>query len=389
MSNDLFYLMHKDSIVVTISVDTVNGNINRVSANGVAELLPLGGRKSPDELKKWWARRAVPVSQGDIRRILQAEDIPTTQSLLVQNLGLSLTDHYWIKPIDSNLKWCDVNIYENDFKESIEEWKFSNSAADLRNATTFYPGSSLQGELEKKWIIGPEGERILVKGNYGNSSQQSANEVIATLMHKKQNKFPYVEYKFCKLSTEKENKIGCMCKNFTDINTVFISAYEVINSVKKRNNISDFEHFIEVCGQNGLDAEYVRNFLEYQILTDFVITNTDRHYNNFGILRDSETLEFTDVAPIFDSGNSMFWNNPKMAIHDDLTNIKVSGFRNKEIDLLKYVRNCDNVDMELMPDDSEIGEILSDGGMVNEEIEAVVIGYNKKIKMLREIMLQR
>lgn len=387
MGNDLFYLMHKDSIVVTISIDNVNGNINRVSANGVTELLPLGGRKSPDELKKWWARRAVPVSQGDIRRILQAEDIPTTQSLLVQNLGLSLTDHYWIKPIDSNLKWCDVNIYENDFKESIEEWKFSNSAADLRNATTFYPGSSLQGELEKKWIIGPEGERILVKGNYGNSSQQSANEVIATLMHKKQNKFPYVEYKFCKLSTEKENKIGCMCKNFTDINTEFISAYEVINSVKKRNDISDFEHFIEVCGQNGLDAEYVRNFLEYQILTDFVITNTDRHYNNFGILRDSETLKFTDVAPIFDSGNSMFWNNPKMAIHDDLTNIKVSGFRNKELDLLKYVRNCDNVNLELLPDDSEIGEILNHGGMVNEEMEAIVTGYNKKIKMLREIRL--
>lgn len=389
MGNDLFYLMHKDSIVVTISIDNVNGNINRVSANGVAELLPLGGRKSSDELKKWWARRAVPVSQGDIRRILQAEDIPTTQSLLVQNLGLSLTDHYWIKPIDSNLKWRDVNIYENDFKESIEEWKFSNSAADLRNATTFYPGSSLQGELEKKWIIGPEGERILVKGNYGNSSQQSANEVIATLMHKKQNKFPYVEYKFCKLSTEKENKIGCMCKNFTDITTEFISAYEVINSVKKRNDISDFEHFIEVCGQNGQDAEYVRNFLEYQILTDFVITNTDRHYNNFAILRDSETLKFTDVAPIFDSGNSMFWNNPKMALHDDLTNIKVSGFRNKEFDLLKYVRNYDNVDLELLPDDSEIGEILNHAGIVNEEIEAIVIGYNKKIKMLREIMLQR
>ena len=119
MGNDMFYLMHKDSIVVTISIDNVNGNISRVSANGVTELLPLGGRKSPDELKKWWARRAVPISQGNIRRILQTEDILTTQNLLVQNLGLSLIDHYWIKPIDSNLKWCDVNIYENDFKESI------------------------------------------------------------------------------------------------------------------------------------------------------------------------------------------------------------------------------------------------------------------------------
>lgn len=100
-------------------------------------------------------------------------------------------------------------------------------------------------------------------------------------------------------------------------------------------------------------------------------------------------MKFTDVAPIFDSGNSMFWNNPKMALHDDLINIKVSGFRNKEIDVLKYVRNYDNVDMELLPDDSEIGEILNHAGMVNEEIEAIVMGYNKKIKMLRGIRLPR
>ncbi len=382
MSNNIFYLMHRDDVVVTMSIDNIGGNINKVSLNGIADLLPLGARKSTDELKKWWARRAVPISQGNIKRILQSEDIPTTQSLLVQNLGLSLTDHYWIKPIDSALDWSTVNLYENDFKESVETRKFNKSAVDLRNATTFYPGSSLQGELEKKWIIDPDGNRILIKGNYGNSSQQSANEIIATLIHKKQNKFPYVAYKFCKLSTENKNKVGCMCKNFTDINTEFISAYEIINSSKKRNDVSDYEHFISVCSENGLDTDYVRSFLEYQILTDFVITNTDRHYNNFGVLRDSKTLKFVDIAPIFDCGNSMFWNNPQQPMYDDLTNIKVSSFKSIELDVLKYVRDYNNIDLDLLPDNSKIEDILSYVNIDAKDISAIIAGYNKKIKML-------
>ena len=32
-------------------------------------------------------------------------------------------------------------------------------------------------------------------------------------------------------------------------------------------------------------------YLEYQILTDFIITNTDRPFNNFGVLRDANTLK--------------------------------------------------------------------------------------------------
>lgn len=386
MSNDIFYLMHNDDIVVILSIDIVNGNINKIASMGNYELMPLGGRKSPDELKKWWARRAVPISQGNIKRILQTQDITTTQSLLVRNLGLSLTDHYWIKPISSNLKWENVNLYENDFKDNLESYRLNESEIDLNNITTFYPGSSLQGELEKKWIIGSDKARYLVKGNYGSSSQQSANEVIASLIHKRQNKYPFVEYKLCELSTEAENKIGCICKNFTDIDTEFISAYEVMNSVKKRNDMSDFEHFIWVCSQNGLSEDYVRNFLEYQILTDFVITNTDRHYNNFGILRNTKTLRFVDIAPIFDSGNSMFWNNPQMAVHNDLTDIKVSGFRGREKSVLSYVRDFNNIDLSLMPSDNEIQDIYLSAGMDQNDISAVILGYTKKIKALKQMI---
>ena len=37
---------------------------------------------------------------------------------------------------------------------------------------------SLTGELVKKWLVGEDGRRYLIKGNYGRSCQQSLNEVL-------------------------------------------------------------------------------------------------------------------------------------------------------------------------------------------------------------------
>ena len=40
-------------------------------------------------------------------------------------------------------------------------------------------------------------------------------------------------------------------------------------------------------------------------LLDYLILNEDRHLNNFGIIRDVNTLKWLDVAPIFDNGQSL------------------------------------------------------------------------------------
>ena len=32
---------------------------------------------------------------------------------MVSNMALSLTDHYWIKPVGVQIKWDDVNLFLN------------------------------------------------------------------------------------------------------------------------------------------------------------------------------------------------------------------------------------------------------------------------------------
>lgn len=379
---NLFYLMHNDSIVTTIEIDTETGNFTRIAPQANTELLPLGGNLNAEDLRKWWNRRAVPLSQGKIQSILLNHKMTTTQSLLVKNLGLSLIDHYWIKPINSELTWNKINLFTNNFIDEIGEMQFISS--DSKNhCRSFYPSASLQGDLRKKWMI-QKGKRYLVKGNIGASFSQSINEVIATNIHQEQAKMPYTCYKLYKVQCDEGAVIGCKCESFTSIHVEFVPAYDVVSSVKKKNDVSEFEHFIEICGKNGLDRQYVRDFLEYQILTDFLITNTDRHFYNFGILRDTNTLKFVDMAPIFDSGNSMFWNCPEYPKDHNLLNVSVNSFKRKEIELLKYIKNPKLIDLSKLPEEETIRSLICKDKMNGQYVEHIMEGYHKKRNLLEE-----
>ena len=40
------------------------------------------------------------------------------------------------------------------------------------------------------------------------------------------------------------------------------------------------------------------------IVVDYIVANEDRHLNNFGLVREAESLKWLGAAPIFDSGSS-------------------------------------------------------------------------------------
>lgn len=383
MDEKMYSLMHRDDPVCAITIDAASGVILRVSRPVNPELLPLGGCMDSAMLRKWWQRRAVPIGQGKIPQILEQLGITTPQEYLVRNLGLSLTDHYWIKPLEMALGWADINLFTNDFRDPVADMQFGQDADEILElpANAFSPSSSVQGELRKKWIIA-DGKRCLVKGNHGGNSQESLNEIVATLLHKKQGRQPFVSYSTMRMGDAQP--ICCVCESFTSDELELIPAIDIVDSGKKDNAMSLYEHFITVCVAHGMAEETVRSFLEYQILTDFVLTNTDRHLNNFGVLRSAKTLEFVSMAPIFDSGNAMFWQNPKLPEYDDLTRVAVNSFRKTEVHLLNCVRNFAQLDIDKLPTEDELRSIYAMDPLI-PCVDSVLLGYKKKIDLLGNI----
>lgn len=350
-----YYLMHKDIAVclMEISEDGEISKIRRLNEN--AAHFPIGGMMNDSRLHQWWRDRAVPKTRHGAKTALQRLGYDTTANALVNNLALSLTDCYWVKPRESDIKWAEVSLFSNDFVDALGELNMNENAM----IDTRFSVASSQGELQKKWCISENGFRHMVKGNYGVSYQQSLNEVFATSIHETLGCKNYLPYELFEVDTTQGGKgIGCRSYCIANENVELISAWEIIQIDKYKENESLYHSLKNALIKLGMKEEEFSAFMDYLIMTDYLITNTDRHMNNIGVLRDPDTLKILGFAPIYDSGNSMFFNLSYDELKVvDLDSIKTRGFLSiNEKNNLKYVKDRNCIDLTKINADFSIYE---------------------------------
>lgn len=121
----------------------------------------------------------------------------------------------------------------------------------------------------------------------------------------------YVEYEKCKINGHD----GCRCPNFIKEGESYISLQRLYDTyhggqlsekIRLFNNIPDRIKYVVdfVLDITGLDI--TEQFAKIATL-DMLILNTDRHFNNIGILVDPVKNIFKN-APVFDNGNSLLSN---------------------------------------------------------------------------------
>ena len=379
----LYILMHKDDPVVVVSIDQF-GQMTDVNTKVYnPALLPLRHQSVPNGLVKWWKERAVPLSRHGIEQFMQERGFEGPEEYLVKNLGLSLSDTYWIKPIDSNFSWSDINLYENDFRSDF----FSTPGTDEdREIPAYSANSSLQGDVEKTWAI-MNGERVLIKGNSSHQSSESLNEVLASEIYKRQGYDNYVPYELTRIKNV-QYQFGCICKNFTTPNIELVPAYDLITSQKKDNQISFFQHMTDIAIRLGVSRESIQYDIDMQLLGDYVLSGNDRHYNNIGFLRDTDSLRLVRMAPIYDSGRSLFVGTEIPKQMSDFLKIQTNSFANNERKLLSYVQDKSVLDVTKLPSPDWVKKLYEqDPEQSEDRINSIVWAYEKKIEMLREIQL--
>lgn len=373
--SDLYRLMHKNDICGALSIDEVSGNLENFRNLGFG-LSPYLGNPDTKRMKRWWESRAVPASRKGMQEIIINAGCLTSKEYLAKNLALSMTDSYWICPEDMDLQWEDVNLYHN-------VPLMYNGKLPYHNATSYDPNASLGGQMEKYWDTDSQ-VPILVKTAYKEYGQQAVNEAFATMLHQKQETtFPFAEYQ---ARETPDNGIKCACRAFTNENVELVPALEIVDSVKTGNSISLYDAYINICSEHGVDREYMRDFMDYLTLTDFVISNTDEHLLNYGILRDASTLQFIGPAPIFDSGNSMFYadNRLKPYARHELLERKITAIHDKEEAMLKHVSNRNIVNSDLLPTPQEAGLFYRQYRLPEEKIHFITESYKRKLELLHD-----
>ena len=120
------------------------------------------------------------------------------------------------------------------------------------------------------------------------------------------------------------------------------------------------------------------------IFTNFLITNADGHWENFGILSDLDTLRFLTLAPIFDSGTSMLYDDPFAKTRRHLISISVHGLCHSQVENLRLVRDKKAVDVSRLPDEKSTAEFYVTRGVPKERAEQIARCFELKKDMLLE-----
>lgn len=339
-------------------------------------------------LSKWFQGRGIPSWRDKLDILLHRLNIIAPSELLDKSFGLSLSDQYWLKPINTSISYDDINFFDNDFDytEFLEASLSKNSNSIVNASSLNTPNNTTDGMLRKAWII-ENGIRYLLKSGYKNELLQPFNEVLASEICDRLG-FDHVKYT---LDTYKDTVVS-KCPCFITKNTELITCHQIRNNMDRYDSTKDYEEYIKILEEHGIvDA---RTQMENMFILDFLIMNEDRHLNNFGIIRDVNTLKWLKCAPIFDNGQSL------NTLYYDENELHISGegrffYEVKPFDeIIKIVKNLKRIDIDKLNDlpewfDNLLHQYQNLTNFSDTRINKLCIILNRQINKLKKLIAEQ
>ncbi len=388
-------LMNKNTKVLEAEYDSATGVFTKIYEVYNIEYAPyilksfyesddINSNPFRTNISDWFRGRGIPSWRDNLDLLLHRLNVCVPSELLDKAFGLSLSDQYWLKPYNKDIKYDDINFFDKtfDYSEFLEASLSKNNKTVTCATSLKTPNNTTDGMLKKAWIIEND-TRYLLKSGYKDEILQPFNEVLANEICERLN-FDHVEYI---LDTYKD-MIVSKCPCFITKNTELITCYQIINDMKRHDNKEDYEEYIKKLEKNGIKDARIK--LENMYILDFLIMNEDRHLNNFGIIRDVNTLKWLDVAPIFDNGMAL--NVPYYS--EDEVAIAGTGrffYEEKTFDeIIKVVKDIKRIDITKLDDivewfDDLLHKYQNITHMSDKRIQLLCVLLNRQITKLKKL----
>lgn len=292
----MYYLKLFDEDLISFNIDNKLGftitDVKVLTNN--KEILPvkLQNKVSAELIEDFIKSRIIPKNRAFVQTILESAglNINDRKAIIDVSKGLSLTDSYWIVQ-DNILKFKDYNLFDNDFSKILSLIAFTGYSSKISELITS-PEFTTNGMLPKAWRK-IKNEIYLYKGStesyhFANTGFEPYSEFYASQVAEKMG-IDYVKYN---LSSWKK-MLSSTCKLFTSKDISYVQIGDVVTS-------GGIKRVYEYVKKLGFEEQFSN-----MILFDALCINTDRHYGNFGLLRNNHTGEFVGFAPIFDNGESL------------------------------------------------------------------------------------
>ncbi|MDO5812530.1 MAG: HipA domain-containing protein [Bacillota bacterium] len=351
-------------------------------------------------INEWFSTRIIPNYRDNKESIFEEYQVRDGYELANKHYALSLSDQYWLKPVDEDILWEDINYFDHDYdgkhffevtygKESFETLHLKTSSEN--KYTT--PNNTLGGQLKKAWIkIGDE--NYLLKGSGTLYAFEPINEVIASKICEVLD-VPYVEYSLKRIQTKRQQTLVSVCKCMINSSQEIVSAYQVLKeSNKLTHSIDDFYEYVRILEKHKIVNANEK--IQKMLILDYLMLNEDRHLNNFGIIRNVDNLQWEDVCPIFDTGRSnncnvteAYWNFKEGEVKC-FTNYLISS---EELLNLFSLKLDEKIFDQLQEVASLYHQLLKDNQiyiqLFDEQIEKLIEGFKLRIHLLYQNLLER
>lgn len=263
------YLMSKDTVIAKITDGVLTGTNKK--------LLPLYLLRTQD-VEGFLKMRAIDSHRPNSRlikkalRLAEKDDVSTVLNVN----AVTITDTYWVKPLDSNLSYADVKFNKNYF-DKLALYGDVNSFSQGYSRT---PELTNTGSFEKCWRLENEKWWLYKQGNQ--------KELFSELF-------------ICRLGEALGFNMLHYAQSGEYIKSCDFTGGASVNYEPAYGIVGDNEDYtVSYDAFKELNESIINDFIN-MIFLDTICLNMDRHTLNYGVLRDVENGNVMSLAPNFDN----------------------------------------------------------------------------------------
>ena len=256
-------------------------------------LCPLYLRRT-ENLDGWLASRAIDSHRPNSRLLKKAlhlterDDVSTVLSVH----AVTVTDTYWVKDADSDLRWEDVHFKKDSFSTLALKGDYNSFVSAQASRKSHTQELTNIGSFEKCWRL-RDGVWWLYKQA---DALELFSEYFICLLGKRLG-FHMAEYIPCNGYIRPKIR-AIRTKDFTGGAGVNFEPLDAIMG----ENIEDYVRTYNTLKQFG--QEIASDYVSI-VYMDALCANPDRHSFNLGVLRDVDTGKVLRLAPNFDNNMAL------------------------------------------------------------------------------------
>ena len=306
MRKEKYILMYQNDAVLSFAV--YFGERNKIeileklehfdkAPYGINNDIPIKGQSQL--LFAFFNKRIIRSNRCDYADILKATKCRDAFELSFKGHGLSLSNQYWYKKKDEDLRFEDINFFTNKWDDSFAKAVLSKDYQALEHASLNVPDIVTPGWAIKGWLY-EDGPTLYKLGIAKDGNEEPLGEVLASRLAKrllKQEEVTTYELKII------DGHYASCCKSIVGLDEEMIPISNVLPSEinllysNKETNRENSKKFFERIKE--IDLPNIEEFFVRLMCLRTLCFVNDLHFGNISVIRNLSTGKIR-IAPIYD-----------------------------------------------------------------------------------------